>query len=414
MTMKKINFYDTSALLESINSLKKDEEIMLSSITLEELESIKTANNKDEEIKYQARRALHFIEENISNISFVIFKEIMLDPIKKIGYAINNDTKIIACAIDASVSLDITFVTNDLSQMLIAQTFLHQVIMPVVPKEEQYTGFKDIKLTDEQMANFYQEINKNHFKLLINEYLIIRNENDEIVDTLCWTGEEHRHLSYETFSSMWFGNVKPLKGDPYQAMAADSLVNNQVTMISGRPGSGKTFLALSYLFSLLSKGKIDRIVVFCNPVVAKDAAKLGYYPGTVLEKLLATQAGAVLSSKLGSSLEVEHLVEQGKLVLIPAGDARGYEVPARSGVYIMESQNLTDTLLRMLLQRVGEDCKIIVDGDYNEQVDMDIYSVRNGMKIMSKAFRGQDIYGQIELQKIHRSKIAQIADKMMI
>ena len=99
----------------------------------------------------------------------------------------------------------------------------------------------------------------------------------------------------------------------------------------------------------MSKGKIDRIVVFCNPVVAKDAAKLGYYPGTVLEKLLATQAGAVLSSKLGSSLEVEHLVEQGKLVLIPAGDARGYEVPARSGVYIMESQNLTDTLLRMLL-----------------------------------------------------------------
>jgi predicted ribonuclease YlaK len=45
---------------------------------------------------------------------------------------------------------------------------------------------------------------------------------------------------------------------------------------------------------------------------------------------------------------------------------------------------------------------------------MDIYSVRNGMKIMSKAFRGSDIYGQIELQKIHRSKIAQIADKMMI
>lgn len=125
MTMKKINFYDTSALLESINSLKKDEEIMLSSITLEELESIKTANNKDEEIKYQARRALHFIEENISNISFVIFKETMLEPIKQIGYAINNDTKIIACAIDASVSLDLTFVTNDLSQMLIAQTFLH-------------------------------------------------------------------------------------------------------------------------------------------------------------------------------------------------------------------------------------------------------------------------------------------------
>jgi phosphate starvation-inducible protein PhoH len=59
-------------------------------------------------------------------------------------------------------------------------------------------------------------------------------------------------------------------------------------MVSGRAGSGKTFLSLAYLFSLLAKGKIDRIVIFCNPVVAKDAAKLGFYPGTVLEKLLST------------------------------------------------------------------------------------------------------------------------------
>lgn len=45
---------------------------------------------------------------------------------------------------------------------------------------------------------------------------------------------------------------------------------------------------------------------------------------------------------------------------------------------------------------------------------MDVYSVRNGMKIMSKAFRGESMYGQVELQKIHRSKIAEIADRMMI
>jgi phosphate starvation-inducible protein PhoH len=80
-------------------------------------------------------------------------------------------------------------------------------------------------------------------------------------------------------------------------------------MLCGKPGSGKTYLAFGYLFSLLEKNKIDRIVVFCNPVVAKNAAKLGFYPGSVTEKLMSSQVGAVLSSKLGSSLEVERLIQ---------------------------------------------------------------------------------------------------------
>ena len=110
---------------------------------------------------------------------------------------------------------------------------------------------------------------------------------------------------------------------------------------------------------------------------------------------------------------VEQLVQRGQLVLIPAGDARGYEVPPHSGVYIMESQNLTADLMRMLLQRISETCKVIIDGDYNEQVDMDIYAGRNnGMRRCSQAFRGESIYGQVELETIHRSNIANIADRM--
>ena len=59
-------------------------------------------------------------------------------------------------------------------------------------------------------------------------------------------------------------------------------------MVCGKPGSGKSLLALSFLFSLLEDEEIDRIVIFCNPVVAKNAAKLGFYPGTVEEKLLSS------------------------------------------------------------------------------------------------------------------------------
>ena len=57
-------------------------------------------------------------------------------------------------------------------------------------------------------------------------------------------------------------------------------------MIKGPAGSGKTFLSLGYLLHLLDRGKIDKIIVFCNTVATKNSAKLGFYPGTRDEKLL--------------------------------------------------------------------------------------------------------------------------------
>lgn len=112
-------------------------------------------------------------------------------------------------------------------------------------------------------------------------------------------------------------------------------------------------------------------------------------------------------------LEVERLVNDGKIVLIPAGDARGYEVPAHSGVYILESQNLDVVLLKMLLQRIGENCITIVDGDRKTQTDLEAYEgENNGMQRMSEVFRGTEVFGQVDLKNIYRSKISQIAENM--
>lgn len=187
------------------------------------------------------------------------------------------------------------------------------------------------------MGDFYSYPSQNSFNLHIGEYLIIRNTNDEIVDKLVWTGEGYRQLKYQSFHSIWFGDIKPIKNDVYQAFAADSLLNNQLTMLKGPAGSGKTYLSLGYLFSKLDKGYIDRIVVFCNTVATRNSAKLGFYPGTRDEKLLDSQIGNLLISKIGSRIEVERLIDEGKLVLLPLSDIRGYETPDKSGVYISEA-----------------------------------------------------------------------------
>ena len=67
--------------------------------------------------------------------------------------------------------------------------------------------------------------------------------------------------------------------------------------------------------------------------------------------------------------------------------------------------------MKLALQSIGEDSICIIDGDDKAQVDMiDYEGANNGMKRVSKVFRGQDIYGEITLLTTHRSKIAEIAE----
>lgn len=268
-------FYDTSSLLLEDDLFSSNEPFGISSITLEELENIKTSYHKDQQVKSAARRVLRSLDEHAGAYDIIIFEDKFL---KKIKFPETNDIKILACALATlKTHEDLVFVTNDLALKAIARMYLPKSsLAAVTPKAaDDYCGFKDIVMSDEEMAEFYQYLDNNKYNLLPNEYIVIRNKNNEIVDKMCWTGEKHRPLIYSTFSSYWFGDIKPYKDDPYQACAMDSMVQNQITMVSGRAGSGKTFLSLAYLFSLLAKGKIDRIVIFCNPVVAKDAAKLG-------------------------------------------------------------------------------------------------------------------------------------------
>jgi len=164
----------------------------------------------------------------------------------------------------------------------------------------------------------------------------------------------------------------------------------------------------------LDRGDIDKIIIFCNTVAVRDAARLGFYPGTREEKLLDSQIGNFLAAKFGGQIEVEHLIQQEKLLLLPMSDVRGLDTTGmRAGIYITEAQNLTVDLMKLALQRIGEDSICVIEGDNLAQVDMVEYSGNNnGMRRLSQVFRGNDFFGQVELQTIHRSQIAELAQYM--
>jgi hypothetical protein len=97
--MKKIKFYDTSSLLLKADTLFEDEEkFAISSITLEELEHIKTAANKDADIKYAARKLTHILDNHMGEYDVEIYSDDKDKPIVKAGIYINNDARILACA----------------------------------------------------------------------------------------------------------------------------------------------------------------------------------------------------------------------------------------------------------------------------------------------------------------------------
>lgn len=409
-------FYDTCSLLE-LQEKAFENFFYISNITIDELENIKTSFNKDEDIKYKARNILRLLYDNINKYDIIIFNDsfLELDPLD--NYTVTNDLKIISCALYLKNfdNKDIVFSTSDLNCYTIAKTTTLSIELTKLEDDDNYTGFKTVYYTDEQLAQFYTynlTENKNTEELLPNQYLIICNSQNWIVDKYKWTGQEYKKVNFIKAESKMFGKVTPINGDHYQQLALDSLASNQITMIRGHAGTGKTYLAFSYMFSLLESGKIDKIIVFCNTVATAGSAKLGFYPGSRTEKLLDSQIGNLLESKLGSRFEVEKMIENGQLILLPMSDIRGYDTTGmNAAIYISEAQNLDKELMKLALQRIGEDSICIIDGDDTTQVDMERYAgSRNGMKRVSKVFRGQDFYGEVNLLNIYRSKIAKIAD----
>lgn len=415
----KYKFYDTCSLLLKVDHLwEEDSTLVLSSITLEELENIKTSANKDPDVKFAARKLVKELNEHFGEYCVQIWSNDLMEDLNNSHLPLTNDSKIIICAKNYMSLIgaedEFSFVTNDICCKQLAHLALDCPIESYEEDKYDYDGYIEVTMSDDEMAYFYSNPTENKYGLYINEYIIVKNEDGEVVDKLCWTGENYRHLTYNAFKSNYFGNVKPMKDDVYQALAADSLENNRITLIKGPAGTGKTYLSLGFLLHKLERNKIDKIIIFCNTVATKNSAKLGYYPGTRDEKLLDSQIGNMLAPKLGGRFGVEEMMRKEELVLLPLSDIRGYDTSGiKAGIYITEAQNLDIELMKLALQRIGEESICIIDGDCNTQVD-DIHFAgsSNGMRRASQVYRGEDIYGEIALKNIHRSRIAKIAEKM--
>ena len=411
--MGKKNFYDTNAILDLQDKMFEDD-FCISSISLQEMENIKTSGRKDEETKYKARKALHLLDENKDKYEVVIYTTAMENYIVEKQLEITPDTKIIAsCAFSRGLlpqDTDFVFVTNDIACKMIASKIFGLEVESVGEKElDNYKGFVEKSLSEEDMAYFYEHNSENIFGLFINQYLILKDEKDEIVDAYRWNGTQHEPLFKRNIQSLYFDKLK--SKDIYQSCAIDSLMNCTITAITGKAGSGKSLLALMSAMYLIEKGKYDRIVVMFNPTKTRGASDMGFYGGDFIDKAMQNSIGQILTTKFGDRYAVDLLLSQNKLKLVSMADCRGMEISDSEILWITESQNTSIDLIKLCLSRVSSGAKVFIEGDYLSQVDSNAFDGNNnGLKRMIDVFKGHEEFGYVQLQNVWRSKIAELCE----
>lgn len=400
---------DTNVLLKKPEIIKLYNAVIPSHV-LREVEHLERTRKSDRTLQFEIRRLKRVLDEDTTH-TYIDLKDykFTLDDSLDPNYV---DNILIQIAVDNGFGM----ISND--RLIKEKCKFYNI--PIKNLDEdgfvEFKGFREKFMSQDELKNVYLNLGINQFDLITNEYIIINDDiSGDLLDILKWNGQHLVSLKDKkgrlgrVFKTFQFGEFVPR--DEHQIIAVDSVLTNQLTSIRGRAGSGKSLIALNTAWYLVEKDGY-RLVIFCNPVPSLNAQELGFYKGDRLTKLMQT-IGTMLKSKFGDEVEILRQIQDGKLDILPFADLRGYDTGGQKTIcWFVESQNLTSELMKLGLQRISEDTKVIVDGDYHLQTDKDIYASDNGMKRMSEVFRGTDLYGEIELQNVHRSRIADIAEKM--
>jgi len=371
---------------------------------LRELERNKHSIN--EEKKYLSRRACRDIEANKDKVVYFVsenkydmpecFDKDIVDNriISNIRELHSKDSEIIA------LSNDILFRFTCESIGIVCEKFgsLDNT------HDDSYLGYKEITLSEYELATFY-ECKTNNWDLLLNEYLLIKDGNGDIVDKLKWTEKGFKSLSYKNTESRYVGKVKPLnlQQELYMDMLQDK--ESKVKIAQGSYGVGKDFLALANFLTMIDKGIYDKIIWIRNNIEVDGTKPLGFLPGTMTEKL--SVYADIISDFMGNKISFEMLLNNGKVELIHPGFLRGRDL-RNSIIYCTEAQNMSDSLVKLIVSRVSEGSIVFFNGDV-KQIDDKIFKRNNGLELMINRFKGHPMFGYVYLDKCERSEIAQMA-----
>jgi len=172
--------------------------------------------------------------------------------------------------------------------------------------------------------------------------------------------QQNQHTGY-----MDFQEVKPL--NYIQETYLEAIKHNPIVFGVGSAGTGKTFVAAAYAASQLFHRQVEKIVI-TRPNI-EVGRSLGFLPGTMEEKYFPylEPFQAAFERTLGKGL-YEYALKNKQIDPKPLGFMRGATFDDCI-VLVDECQNMTKTEFKMLLSRIGQNCKMILSGD-DDQTDV--------------------------------------------
>ena len=274
---------------------------------------------------------------------------------------------------------------------------------------ENYTGYKELELTDDQFVQLYSEGIIEGYDFMPNEYLIAKNAEGEVVGSFKpdETGRLQQ-IRYVCFKNQYTGMLKPR--NEHQELAFNMLKDPNITikLITGTWGTGKTLALVVAALDAISRGDFDKIVWVRNNVQVKDTDQLGALPGEAYDKMLPYLGP--FCDHVGGEDGVRMLIDSGQLEVIPLGFLRGRSI-RRSIILCSEAENLTKEHLQLLMGRVDEGSALWIDGDVRQR-DRVAFEKSKGLETMIDKLKDEKLFGYVHLVKSERSETARLADKL--
>jgi phosphate starvation-inducible protein PhoH len=195
-----------------------------------------------------------------------------------------------------------------------------------------------------------------------------------------------------------------------QKEAKRLIVENQIIIITGRAGSGKSLVCAQAALDFLKKKQIECIY---NTRAAVEVGKsLGFLPGDINGKFDPYMEALIenLNKCCSDKKEVAKLIEENKIKALPVQFIRGKTID--DILIVEEAQNLTKGEMLAILTRLGKTGKIVINGD-NEQTDINIKTHTGEMNGLTYVIELSKKINEIKWIKLHTNHRSDLVGKIL-
>ena len=205
-------------------------------------------------------------------------------------------------------------------------------------------------------------------KFLVNKYLLTNIIEKEDIMLSVKKNIELEESNVKSFKQLIKTPRKSvIARSEKQSDYISALKENDIVMSLGPAGTGKSFLAVSVGVTMLLEKKIERVILSRPAVEAGE--KLGFLPGDMKEKVdpyLRPLYDALY--ELFGADKIDKKIDSGEIEIAPLAFMRGRTLKNCFAI-LDEAQNATETQIKMFLTRIGENSKLVVNGDPS-QIDL--------------------------------------------